>query len=385
MLLARIFIPALILYFIPGCINNGNENRERDLRNEVQKSTIAEKFSIEKKDGYSILTIINPWQGASNVLHKWYLVKKGSPVPQGIDGKDVIPVPVRSIICMSTTYIPMIKALGREGTIKGISGTSLIYDDSVRTMVNSGEIADVGYEDNLNKELLIKISPELLITYGVGSEASGYMNKVRDLGIKVMFNADYLETDPLAKAEWIKVFGALYGCEKEADDIFSDIQKRYLELMVFVRENIKNRPKVLLGYPWKDTWFISPGNSFSCKLLSDAGGDYLWKDTRSEVSMPLGVENVWYKALRADFWINPGTASSIDEILALDNRLGELPCVEKGNIFNNNNRVRTDVGNDYWESGSLNPDVILKDLASIFHPELFPGYVPVYYKKLKRQ
>jgi iron complex transport system substrate-binding protein len=239
MLLARIFIPALILYFIPGCINNGNENRERDLRNEVQKSTIAEKFSIEKKDGYSILTIINPWQGASNVLHKWYLVKKGSPVPQGIDGKDVIPVPVRSIICMSTTYIPMIKALGREGTIKGISGTSLIYDDSVRTMVNSGEIADVGYEDNLNKELLIKISPELLITYGVGSEASGYMNKVRDLGIKVMFNADYLETDPLAKAEWIKVFGALYGCEKEADDIFSDIQKRYLELMVFVKTGQK--------------------------------------------------------------------------------------------------------------------------------------------------
>ena len=122
---------------------------------------------------------------------------------------------------MSTTYIPMISALGAWSSIKGISGTSLIYDDSVRLLVDSGKIADVGYEDNLNKELLIKISPELLITYGVGSEATGYMNKVRDLGVKVMFNADYLETDPLAKAEWIKVFGALFGCEdRGGTDIF---------------------------------------------------------------------------------------------------------------------------------------------------------------------
>ncbi len=92
------------------------------------------------------------------------------------------------------------------------------------SLVDSGKIADVGYEDNINKELLIRISPELLITYGVGSEATGYMNKVRDLGVKVLFNADYLETDPLAKAEWIKVFGALYGCEEKAEEIFSSIK-----------------------------------------------------------------------------------------------------------------------------------------------------------------
>jgi iron complex transport system substrate-binding protein len=197
-----------------------------------------------------------------------------------------------------------------------------------------------------------------------------------------MFIADYLETDPLAKAEWIKVFGALYCCEKESDEIFSAIRDRYNEIRSFVAGNIKERPRILLGYPWKDTWFISPGNSYSSALLSHAGGDYLWKETISDVSMPMGVESVWYKALNADFWINPGTAASINEILALDNRLAEFPCVSKGNIFNNNKRVRTDVGNDYWESGSLYPDVILKDLASIFHPELFPGYVPVYYKKL---
>jgi iron complex transport system substrate-binding protein len=375
-------ITILLLSLIAGCNGGVTEKHVNTSEREVQAGSHAERFRIEKHEAYSILTIINPWQGATNVYHKWYLIGKGNPVPQGIEEKDIIRVPVKSIICMSTTYLPMINALGSLRSVTGISGTGLIYDDSVRSMVMSGNIADVGYEDNLNKELLIKLAPELLITYGVGGEAAGYMNKVRDLGIKVLFNADYLETDPLAKAEWIKVFGALYNHEKEADDIFSAIRERYLKIKSFINENIKSRPTVLMGFPWKDTWFISPGNSFSSSLLSDAGGDYLWKDTKSEVSMPLGVENVWYKALKADFWINPGTAASISEILALDNRLGELPCVVNGNIFNNNNRVRTDVGNDYWESGALNPDVILKDLASILHPELFPGYVPVYYKKI---
>jgi iron complex transport system substrate-binding protein len=381
MMLIRIIISALIFSVLSGCADSGRKGKSSD--NDENTRGTAERFRIEKKDGYTLLTIINPWQGASGVIHKWYLVGRGKKAPAGIEEKDIIYVPVRRIICMSTTYIPMIKALGAAESIKGISGTSLIYDDLISSLADSGKIADVGYEDNLNKELLIKLSPELLITYAVGSEANGYMNKVRDLGIKVLFNADYLETDPLAKAEWIKVFGALYGCENEADEIYSAIKARYTSIRSFIAASIKNRPKVLLGYPWKDTWFISPGNSFSSTLLSDAGGDYLWKDTRSEVSIPMGVENVWYKALKADFWINPGTAGSINEILALDNRLRELPCVSKGNIFNNNNRVRTDVGNDYWESGSINPDVILKDLASILHPDLFPGYVTVYYRKLK--
>jgi len=383
MRLKHIVISVLVIISATRC----GENRKHELPagDELQTSHHARRFKIEKTDDYTILTIINPWQGATNVFNKWYLVGKEKHAPPGIDEKEIIRVPVSSIICMSTTYIPMIKALGETETIKGISGSSLIYDDSVRLLVESGKISDVGYEDNINKELLIRISPELLITYGVGSEAAGYMNKVRDLGVKVLFNADYLETDPLAKAEWIKVFGSLYCREKEAGEIFSAMEERYNKLRKYIAQNINDRPKILLGYPWKDTWFISPGNSFSSALLSDAGGDYLWKDTRSEVSMPMGVENVWLKALKADFWINPGTASSINEIIALDNRLGDLPCVHQGNIFNNNKRVRSDVGNDYWESGSVNPDVIVKDLASILHPELFPGYIPVYYKKLKKQ
>ena len=152
---------------------------------------------------------------------------------------------------------------------------------------------------------------------------------------------------------------------------------------MIVNENTKRNPLVFLGLPWKDTWFISPGNSYISKLISDAGGDYLWKNTKSKISMPLGIENVYLKALNADYWLNTGSVESRNEITAIDMRLGELPSFKKGNIYNNNNRVTSRGGNDYWESGSINPQIILKDIASILHPGLFPGYELYYYKKIE--
>ena len=343
----------------------------------------AQRFRIEKKGSYSELTISNPWQGATNIRNIYYLVRRGTPLPAGVDTSNIIFVPVRKIICMSTTYLSMISALGEENTIKGVAGADLIYDSELGKKAERGEIADVGYEDNLNKELVIQIDPDLIIVYGIGSEASGYLNKIKELGYRTLFNADYLETDPLGKAEWIKIFGALYCKEKEADDLFSYISKEYNRIRSFIREKNVGRPTVLLGLPWKDKWFVSPGNSYICALISDAGGNYLWKDVRSEFSMPYGIENVYMKALRADFWLNTGSVNSRSQIIAIDSRLGDLSSFRNGKIYNNNKRVTIRGGNDYWESGAINPQLILKDISAILHPGLFPGFELFYYKQIK--
>ena len=211
---------------------------------------------------------------------------------------------------MSTTHIAMISALGEENTIAGVSGTGFIFSGSLIRNVEKGMIEDVGYEANLNKELILKISPDLIMMYGIGSESAGYVGKIKELGIKVLFNADYLETDPLGKAEWIKLFGALYCKENLADSIYKSEVEKYTELRSFISQNITARPKVLLGLPFKDTWYISPGNSFISKLIEDAGGYYLWQNTESSVSMPLGIENVYLRALTADYWLNIGSVNS---------------------------------------------------------------------------
>jgi iron complex transport system substrate-binding protein len=372
----------LLIILVSACTNRSAREEKPLLLKADSGTQYARRFNIEKKEGYSILTIINPWQGAIDVNQIYYLVKRGDKIPAGVDSSLIIYVPVERIICMSTTYLAMISALGEEESVKGISGDDLIFNESIKEKVKKGEVADVGYEDNLNKELVIQIAPDLIMVYGIGSEATGYLSKIRELGFTVLFNADYLETDPLGKAEWIKVFGALFCKEKQANDLFFSISKEYNTLKSMIREKSQNRPSVLLGLPWKDTWFISPGNSYVCALISDAGGSYLWQDVVSDISMPFGIENVYMKALDADFWLNIGTVQQQGEIRALDNRLADLPVFRSGEMFNNNNRVTLNGGNDYWESGAFNPQIILKDICAILHPELFPGYELFYYRKI---
>jgi iron complex transport system substrate-binding protein len=186
----------------------------------------------------------------------------------------------------------------------------------------------------------------------------------------------------LGKAEWIKLFGALYCRESRADSIFNAETEAYSNIKLFIGSHIKAKPKVLLGLPFKDTWFISPGNSFISQMITDAGGEYIWKDTRSSFSMPYGLENVYLKALKADFWLNIGTVKAKDEITAVDQRLGEIPCFKTGNLFNNNNRITDAGGNDFWESGALYPHLMLKDIGTILHPDLFPGNELFFYRKI---
>lgn len=381
-LLSVVCIPLFILTLFVSCTENRFPHSENQLNHNGSIVTKSERFSLERESGYTKLTISNPWQGAKGIRNVYYLLKRGAKIPIGIDSNEVIFVPLKKIICMSTTQLAMISALEEENTIAGVSGAGFIYAKTLSDKFKNGVILDIGYEANLNKELIIKTSPDLIMIYGIGSESLGYINKIRELGVKTIFNADYLEIDPLGRAEWIKLFGALYCKEDMADSIFKSLSDEYMSIKSLICQNSDSRPNVILGLPFKDTWFISPGNSYINTIISDAGGNYLWKETRSTVSMPYGIENVYSRALKADYWLNIGNVNSKDEIAAIDERLAELPCFKNGNLFNNNNRINENGGNDYWESGSLNPHLILKDIASILHPGLFGKDGLFYYRKL---
>jgi iron complex transport system substrate-binding protein len=342
----------------------------------------AERFSIENDGDVTRLTVINPWQGSSGIKLTYFLVRRGAEVPDGIDTSMIIYVPVRNIICMSATHAVMIEALGEDKTITGISGADLIYSESLNARIRQGFVKDVGYESSLNNELILNLKPDLIMMYGIGGESAGYVSKIKELGVPIMYNADYLEKDPVGKAEWIKVFGALYSRENLADSIFNSELSEYEDLCNYINRNVKDRPRVMLGLPYRDTWYISPGNSYINKLISDAGGKYIWDDKISEISMPFGLENVYMRAVNSDFWLNTGTATRLDEIAETDYRLAELPVFKNGKVYNNNLKVTSAGGNDYWETGTIHPSLILKDMAKIFHPELFPDYKLFFYRKL---
>lgn len=373
---------SLVTLVAYSCGGRQNPSQEMNL-NHRNGTEYATHFTIDELKGCTRITVINPWQKSDGIKLEYYLVRSGSIPPDDIDQSSVIMVPVKNVILMSTTYIPIITTLGMENAISGISGADFVYDTLIRKRFSEGFLPDVGYGENLNKELILNISPDLIIAYGIGSENSGYLSRLKELGIKVFFNADYLEELPLGRAEWIKVFGALFCLEKAADSLLNAVKAEYIEVRDYISGRIDSRPSVMLGLPWRDSWFVSPGNSYISNMISDAGGNYIWKEMKADYSVPLGIENVFAAASNADYWLNAGNAENINSIISLDGRLAFLKPVKSGNVYNNNRRISPGGGNDYWESGSILPGIILKDIASILHPDLFYGYEPKFYKKLE--
>lgn len=379
---AAISLFFVLFLFSFSCINR-KETAHDDLKiNATNSVTRAERFSLMKNDSCTIVTIIDPWQGADKVRQVYYLVERGKESPRGAAASQIIYVPVRKLICMSSTHVAMVSALGEQSAVSGISGTNYIYDAVLRSRADSGKIAEVGYDAEINDEVILKIDPDLIMMYGIGLESAGYVGKLSELGVKIMFDADYLETDPLGKAEWIKVFGALFCKENLADSIFQSEVRSYNSIKSSIEEGKFSRPSVLLGLPFRDSWFVSPGNSYISTIISDAGGKYLWGDDKSSTSMPFSLEAVYMKSLNADYWLNAGNAASLADIAALEPRLSGLRCFASGRIYNNTKRMSPGGGNDYWESGTLNPHIILRDIASILHPGLFGDHELYYYKKL---
>ena len=176
----------------------------------------ASRFRIDDFQGFKRLTVIDPWQNSSGNELVYYLVPHNVQLPDTIPESQVIRVPVRRMVCMSTTHTAMLSALDEAGIIVGISGTGLVYDSLILDAVASGSIPDVGYESNLDKELIVSLKPDLLMAYGVGASSAEYLRKLTEMGVKVMYNADYLEEHPLARCEWIKVFGLLTGREAKS-------------------------------------------------------------------------------------------------------------------------------------------------------------------------
>lgn len=385
-----ILIPLLFLSFVfPGCKREQSytENSKPSEENETSYQIItkfAEGFKIDCYTGYKKVTVYNPWQGAHDMDYEYLLARKGEKIPGGFSNHSVIRIPIERVICLSTTHIAMIDLLEKTYTIFGVSGKELINNPNIRKRIINGEVMDVGYDQNLNYENIITLKPDIVMTYGINAEIAGFILKLKELGINVVINAEYLEKTPLAKLEWIKFIGAFYGIEQEAGDVFDTIVAEYDSIKNMVSK-INQKPKVMIGLPWKDTWYIPGGKSFAARFIKDAGGEYIWEKLDSKIARPMGFETIYEKAKDADIWINPGDIDNPEAILTVDARLKHFKPIKNRKVFNNNAIMNKTGGNDYWESGITHPQMILKDLVRIFHPEVLPDHKLVYYKNIFNQ
>jgi iron complex transport system substrate-binding protein len=364
----------ILLFFVVAC-GAKQKHSKPQAGDEIYTPKYAQGFSLERTGDTTILWVTDPWQFASGVEFNYILSPSASP-----EALDEIKIPVTKAICMSTTHVAFISALEQTTSIVGVSGLKHVSDSTVIAMGKANKIVDIGYDSNLSYELIFSLKPDVVFAYGVRGEFSVIEKKLNELGVKVVYFGEYMEDTPLGKAEWIVAMSAFFDRQQRAEEIFEQIETNYLNAAKRTL-NVEHRPKVMFNVPYKDTWYLPGTKSYMVKFINDAGAEYIYPENEGRNSYPMSIEKAYSIAQNADFWLIGNSSKSLTELKSVDARMSDIPAFKNQRIYNSNLRTN-DYGDDFWESGIVKPEVILKDLIKIFHPEIVPEHELYYYRHL---
>lgn len=340
----------------------------------------AKNFTLEYKDGYKLLTVTLPWLGATEPLH-YALVPMGTQLDAELDNAVVINTPIKSFVSLSSTYLPFLEQIGELESLIAVDTADYIYNAEVRSWVEDGKVETIGSGATVDVEKVVELSPDIIMTSASGSSEWDTHPVLEQAGLPVVINSDYLEQDPLGRAEWGKFIAAFYEKEVEADRIFDEMAARYEKAKASVACQT-GKPTVLVNTAYEGTWYMPGSESYAAILLRDAGANYLWNDLEGTGATPIDFEIVVERAKEADFWLNVGFASDLASLAAMDPRYADFIAYQDGKVFNNNARITDMGGTDYYESGIANPDTVLLDLIAIFYPDLAGDHDLFYYRQL---
>lgn len=378
-----LFLVVSVLSCTPSSSDNKtNENIGSPNYNTIQLKH-ATNFKVRYEGTHKIIEIVAPFPGAVKSLKYRLIPKFEQSIAQTQNYKEaIIYTPVETFVCTSTTHLAPLDMLDAEDKLIGFPSTQYISSESVRNQVKSGETIELGKDSDINIELLMELSPELVMSYTLTGNYT-LLEPIRSVGIPVVLNAEYLEKTPLGRAEWIKFMALFFDKEKEADSIFNDIEKNYFRIQSMVDKQLTT-PTIMSGIVYGDTWFVPGGQSWPAKFFRDAGGNYLWSNDQSSGSLQLSFEAVYEKVQYAEYWIGAANYFSLNELKEADHRYAHFDSFVSGNVYTYNARVVENGGNDYFESGFSRPDIILSDLVKILHPDLLPEYKLYYSRQLDK-
>jgi iron complex transport system substrate-binding protein len=373
-------IISIFLITLIGC--SSKEEKQNVTASDASKTRIqyAEGFTVRYLGNIKHVEVTKPFQGATSG-YKYLLVPKGEAIPEHGNDVRVIRIPLTSIVCTSTTHIPLLDYLDESEKLVGFPTTDYISSEKTRRLVDAGKVKDLGIDKGINLEQLAVLKPDMIMGYTMNSDY-GQFKKIEELGIPAVINAEYLEKHPLGRAEWIKFVALFFDKEKEADSVFTFIEKSYLDTKALVSQ-ISNRPTVLCGVVYGDAWFMPGGKNYAAALLKDAACAYLWESDSTSGFLELGFESVYEKAHNADRWIGVGSYKTLKEIEAADQRYTRFKPYKDKEVYTSNARVGAKGGSEFLELGYLRPDIILKDLVRIAHPEVIQDHTLFFHQKLE--
>ncbi|MGO4772260.1 ABC transporter substrate-binding protein [Flavobacterium sp. W22_SRS_FK3] len=371
-----IFIASFFL--LTGC--KKNENTEV-LTSKIPQNSIeyASGLSIVKHEGYSVVTVSNPWPNATKNF-VYILKEKEAELPDSLQSYTTIMVPLESVVVTSTTNIPFLEMLDVENKLTGFPHTDYISSEKTRALIDKGSVKNVGQNEKLNIEQLIELSPDLIVTFGVDNN-NPMLDNLKKSGLNVLIQADWMEQSPLGKAEWIKLYGALFGKEDKAKELFDKIVTSYNQAIKLVAEAPASS-SVLYGSMYEDVWYVAKGNSWVAQFMKDAHANYLWSDLEGTGSQGLSFEKVLDKGKTANFWIVSGSFKTLEELQKANPHYSEFDAFANKSIYCLESNFGATGGTVYYELSPSRPDLVLKDFIKIFHPDLLPSYEFTFATKL---
>lgn len=371
----KLFKLCILSVLVASCsVSSSNDDEKVNLNSKTVE--ILQDVSIEHAQNFDI-----------KVLEDGYQVDLIDPNSHSIErsfeftynkskkGKSIIHLPLENITAFSQTTVGMMSSLNSLDALNGILNIDYVFDKSVKNLAKTGQILEFKDESNFSVEQAIEAETNIIIYSGFSREFP-QEKKLTKFGIAAIPDYDWRETHPLGRAEWIKFVGVLCGKVKEANEMFSQIESKYLEMSSKVK-SLKNTPSVISGNFRGDQWTAPAGESYMAILLKDAGANYIYQDSEGNGSIFKSMERIIKDNESTDFWINPGFSSN-EQIVSANPKGKHLGPFKAKQVYCYSHNM-----NQYWERTAIEPHLLLSDFIHIFHPEIDLENDMHFYKHLK--
>jgi iron complex transport system substrate-binding protein len=271
--------------------------------------------------------------------------------------------PLRRLGTMSTVQVGFLYALDAIDCLAAVCNPELIY-----TPVKGDEI-DLGDSMKPSAERVLQADLDALLAVNYGQYDNLEAARIEKLGVFTIYINEWQENSPLARAEWIRVLGALTGKLHEADSVFYEVETKYKSLTAQRSNSVSGltaQRSIMSGNNFRGTWYVPSGKNYLAYLFKDAGADYPFYDNERETSIPLTIEETLRYFHDADVWVGAG-GNSLAELAELDEKHTWFKAYQNRRVYNWRKQTKAGGPNNFWERGVVHPEEMLEDVIHMLN------------------
>ena len=356
-ILHHIIIGLCTILLFASCANHTN--------NSSQGKAIQVKYAsllrMEQSDSFTVVYISNPWN-AHHLLAQYVLVPQSQALPHNLPQGTLVRTPLRRAAITSSVHAALLLELHAADAITAMTDTSYIVADTLKTFLrqHAQHIRYAGQSLSPDLEQLRAAQTDAILVSPFENAGHGALDR---LGIPLIECADYMETSPLGRAEWMKFYGMLFGQTERADSLFAEVEKTYNAIKTQAAKHAQ-KPTVMCDLRMGNVWYQPGGNSTMGRLITDAGGRYLWADRQESGSLSLDFESVFARARQANVWIikyGQPTDLTYAQMAADFQPYTQFDAWKNRHIYACNT-----LHVPYFEETPFHPERVLRNLSEIF-------------------